>query len=165
MDPTSLQNLHDIATPAPAAWLPPAPGWYALGLSLLLLIAWFLLKGYTAWQRNWYRRQALMELAQLEKGLNDSARYQQLLPQLSELIKRTAIVAYGREPVASLNGAEWLTFLDKTGSTDLFTTGDGQLLVDCSYQPDTWFTALSQKQLSGLYKAVHHWINRHQQKT
>ncbi|MCK5679846.1 DUF4381 domain-containing protein [bacterium] len=164
MSPTSLQNLHDIATPTPVAWLPPAPGWYALGFSLLLLLVWFLLKRYTFWQRNWYRRKALIELDQLEKRLTDTARNKQVLPQLAELVKRTALVAYGRNQVASLNGADWLAFLDKTGSTNLFTKGNGRLLADCSYQPDTWFATLSPKQLSGLYKAVQLWIKKHQQK-
>ena len=165
MDPTSLQNLHDIVTPAPVAWLPPAPGWYALGVSVLLLLAWFSVKTYSNWRRNRYRREALLALRQIEKGLADPAQHQQLLPRLPELVKRTAIVAYGRAQVACLNGADWLDFLDKTGSTDLFTKGSGQLLTDCSYRSETWFAALSKKQVSGLHKAVHHWINKHQQIT
>jgi len=162
-DPSSLQNLHDIVTPAPAPWLPPAPGWYALGLSVLLLLAWFSVRRYRAWQRNKYRREALAALDRLEKGLADTAEYQQILPELPQLVKRTAIAAYGRSQVASLNGADWLAFLDKTGSTDVFTKGSGRLLTDCSCQPVTRLAALSREQVSGLRKAVHHWINKHKE--
>ena len=37
-DPGSLDRLHDIVSPPPAPWWPPAPGWYALGLIVLLLL-------------------------------------------------------------------------------------------------------------------------------
>ena len=80
MDPTSLQLLHDIVTPAPTPRLPPAPGWYALGFCLLLLLTWFSIKQYQAWQRDRYRRESLVILTQIEKGLADPDQYQQLLP-------------------------------------------------------------------------------------
>ncbi|MCD6533376.1 MAG: DUF4381 domain-containing protein [Deltaproteobacteria bacterium] len=161
MDTTSLQNLHDIVTPAPASWLPPAPGCYASSLSVLLLLAWFLVKRFRAWQRDGYRREALAQLRRFEKELADATQYQQLLPRLPELVKRTAIAAYGRVQVASLNGTDWLIFLDKTGSTELFTKGSGQLLLDCSYQPDTWFATLSNEQVRGLFKTVCRWVGTH----
>lgn len=160
-DPTSLQLLHDIVTPAPASWLPPAPGWYALGLALGLLSAWILLKSYVKWKKNGYRRQALFELAQFEKRLSDNNSRSQTLSQLPQLVKRTAIAAYGREPVAALAGAEWLLFLDKTGSTDLFTKGSGQLLGDCSCRPFTWLETISQKQAAELHKIVRSWLSKH----
>ena len=159
MDPSSLKNLHDIVTPAPVSWLPPAPGCYALSLSVLLLLAWFSVNKYQAWQRDGYRREALAQLRRLEKGLADSTQYQQLLPQLPQLVKRTAIAAYGRVQVASLSGTDWLMFLDKTGTTELFTKGSGRLLLDCSYQPAAWFDTLSNEQLNGLYKVVYRWVS------
>jgi hypothetical protein len=161
MDPASLQNLHDIITPAPISWLPPAPGWYALSFNLLLLLAWFSVKRYQIRQRNRYRREALLKLSQIEKGLADPNQYQQLLPRLPELVKRTAIAAYGRAPVASLSGSDWLKFLDKTGSTNLFSEGYGKLLRDCSYQSNLWMATLSSEKVNGLCKVVHCWIKTH----
>lgn len=160
-DPSSLQNLHDIAIPASVAWLPPAPGWYALSLSVLLLLAWFSVKRYRAWQDDSYRREALTILTQIEKELTDSNQYQQFLPRLPELVKRTAMLAYGRAQVASLNGTDWLTFLDKTSSTDLFTKGRGRLLSNCSYQSTIWFAELSYEQVNELYSATYYWIKTH----
>jgi len=160
-DPASLQNLHDIVSPPPVAWLPPAPGWYAMGLSLLLLLGWFAVQKFVKWKRNRYRREALAELADLENQLADSIVHQKLLPQYSQLVKRTAIAAYGRRVVASVTGDEWLIFLDKTADTRLFTQGSGRLLYDCAYQPVTHLTQLAGKEITELHKAVLYWIRKH----
>ena len=162
MDPTSLQNLHDIISPHSASWLPPAPGWYALGLSIFLLCSWFSVQKYLTWKRNQYRREALKELGELQKQLTDSEKYQQLLPQLSELVKRTAIAAYGRSQIASLTGEDWFAFLDKTVATHLFTKGNGRLLQDCSYQPPAQLLKFNNEQVAGLQKSVSYWIKKHQ---
>jgi len=161
MDPGSLKHLHDIVVPAPTPWLPPAPGWYALGFSLLLLLLWFSVKRFQIWQGNRYRREALHVLSSIENDLTDSARYPQSLPQLPELVKRTAIAAYGRIQVAALNGNEWLTFLDNTGATDIFSAGPGKILLECSYQTDFRLKAISSQQVDGLVKAIRYWISRH----
>ncbi len=162
MDPGNLQNLHDIISPQPVAWLPPAPGWYALGFSLFLLCSWFAVQKYLAWKRNHYRREALKELGELEKQLADRAQYQHILRQLPELVKRTAIAAYGRSRVASLTGNDWLVFLDKTAATHLFTKGNGRLLQDCLYQPSSQLATVSNEQVAELQKAVTYWIRKHQ---
>ena len=162
MDPSSLQNLHDIITPQPVAWLPPAPGWYALGLTLFLFCSWLSVQKYQTWKRNQYRREALIELDELRKQLTDSEKYQQLLPQLPELVKRTAIAAYGRSKVASLTGDDWFAFLDKTVATHLFTKGNGRLLQDCSYQPPSQLLKFSNEQVAELQKTVSYWIKKHQ---
>ncbi|MBL4903252.1 MAG: DUF4381 domain-containing protein [Desulfocapsa sp.] len=160
-DPTSLQNLHDIISPNPVSWLPPAPGWYALGLTILLLVSWFSALKYQSWKNNKYRREALIELDEIEKELLNSTSAQQLLPLLPKLIKRTAIAAYGRSAVASLTGDDWLGFLDKTVSTQIFTKGSGLLLNDCSYQPAAQLAEFSSKQVAELQDAVSYWIRKH----
>ena len=161
-DSASLQHLHDIVLPAPPSWLPPAPGWYALGLALLLILGWLLVKIRLVRRRRRYRRAALEILGELEKELASAARYRQLLPRLAELVKRTALAAYGRSRVASLSGTAWLAFLDQTGATDLFTRGGGRLLADCSCRPDPWYDDLAPEQVAGLLGAVRHWLEKHQ---
>lgn len=162
MDPTSLQNLHDIITPEPTPWLPPAPGWYALGGSLLLLLAWYGVLKYLSWNRNRYRREALAELQKLGEELKGDASCQKILPHLPILVKRTAIAAYGREQVASLAGDEWLAFLDRTGTMQGFSDGGGHLLNDCSFLPENRLRELSNEQIRQLYKTVDYWIRNHQ---
>ena len=161
-DPASLQNLHDIVVPDPIPWLPPAPGWYALGLTGLLLLIWFCANRYLAWNRNRYRREALVELDRFEKDLEETTQYRKILPQLPQLVKRTALAAYGRAQVASLAGSDWLAFLDNTGSTDVFGKGEGSLLLQCSYEPATSLEAVSKGHISDLCKVIRRWINKHQ---
>ena len=160
---TSLQNLHDIVVPDPVAWLPPAPGWYAVGLSLLLVLGWFSVSKYLAWKRNQYRREALAEFGELKTQLAANSRYQQLLPELPRLVKRTAMAAYGRDLVASLTGDEWLGFLNNTGSTMLFTEGKGRLLNECSYQSTAQLAQFSGEEVAGLQEAVFFWLRKHKQ--
>ncbi len=161
MDPASLQNLQDIVTPPPAPWLPPAPGWYALSVTFILLLAWIVGKSFKRWQNNRYRREALYELAQLEKKLTGPEPCRQSLAQLPQLLKRTAIAAYGRAPVASLSGDLWLAFLDKTGTCDIFSQGSGRLINDCSSQPLIRLAKISQEQVEELHQAVYYWIKKH----
>lgn len=161
-DLTSLQNLHDIIAPAPAPWLPPAPGWYALGLVGLLLLIWFCANRYLAWNRNRYRREALVALDRFEKELEDTTQYLKILPLLPQLVKRTALAAYGRARVASLAGSGWIAFLDNTGSTDVFGKGAGSLLLKCSYEPATSLEAVSKGHISELCKVIRKWISKHQ---
>jgi len=161
MNATSLQNLHDIIVPEPVAWLPPAPGWYVLGIGLLLTFGWFSIQRYLMWQRNRYRREALAELKEIGKKLEDPSSYRQLLPQIPQLVKRTAIAGYTRDAVASLSGDEWLAFLDKTGSTHSFSGKSRCILIDCSYQTATHRAQFSNEQIAELQKAVFYWIKNH----
>ncbi len=162
-DPASLQNLHDIVVPDPIPWLPPAPGWYALGLTGLLLLIWFCANKYLAWNRNKYRREALAALDRFEKELAETTQYREILPQLPQLVKRTALAAYGRARVASLAGSDWLAFLDNTCSTDVFGKGAGNLLLQCSYEPATSLETVSKGHVSDLCKVIRQWINNHKE--
>jgi len=162
-DPASLQNLQDIVVPDPIPWLPPAPGWYALGLAGLLLLIWFCANIYLAWNRNRYRREALAALDRFEKELVETTQYWKILPQLPELVKRTALAAHGRARVASLTGSNWLAFLDNTGSTDIFGKGAGSLLLQCSYESATSLETVSKGRISDLCKAIRQWIKKHKE--
>lgn len=157
----SLQNLHDIVVPAPVPWLPPAPGWYALGLTLLLFLLWGTVVWYRHWQRNAYRRQALAELARIENALDGDKAAHLLLPRLPELLKRTALAAYGRGEVASLSGKTWLDFLDRSIDKPLFSGDNGRLLLTCSYGSATLLDGVSREQVRDLCRAVHNWLVGH----
>jgi len=160
-DTTSLQNLHDIVIPAAPAWLPPAPGWYALSLTLLLLLTWGAWHRYRIWQRNRYRRQALVELDRLEQAWIQATATQRLLLPLPVLIKRAALAAYGRERVASLSGIPWLAFLDRTAGRPLFDNAAGQLLLRCDYAPQVECATVGQDAVRDLFMATRAWLTGH----
>lgn len=160
-NPIDLQDLHDIVAPGPVPWLPPAPGWYALGLTLLLLLAWGGFVLARRWRRNAYRREALAELAHLESALAGEQPAHLLLPRLAELLKRTALAAYGREVAASLSGQPWLDFLDARLGRPLFAGDNGRLLLLCSYGPETQLHAVSRAQAQSLCGAARAWLAGH----
>jgi len=53
------------------------------------------------------------------------------------ILKRAALAAWPREQVASLNGAAWLAFLDRTGRTTAFTIGPGRHLETLAFGGST----------------------------
>jgi hypothetical protein len=125
-DPSSLANLRDIVLPPPVPFWPPAPGWWVIGAGLLAALTIAFWHALQAWRANAYRREALRELSRLPDPSG-------LLP----LLKRAALVAYGREAVASLTGTDFLAFLDRTGVTTAFTGGPTALLAQRIYAPDS----------------------------
>lgn len=100
--------IADIHTPqAISAW-PPAYGWWIL-LAIIIVIAMALV-------HQWRKRQAerlAQKLALIELdnvNLNDFAAGQ----QINAILKRAAMHYFGRENIASLNGATWQRFLINT---------------------------------------------------
>jgi hypothetical protein len=159
-DPTSLDRLHDIVAPPPVPWWPPAPGWYyVMGATLLVLVV-LLVRGFVAWQRNRYRREALAALAREERLLADPARRNAALAALAELLKRTAITAFSRTRVAALTGTEWYAFLDHSGDMSVFSRGAGQQLASAVYDSGGGAT-LEESAARALAQHIRHWIKHH----
>ena len=121
----SLQNLHDIVElPSVPLW-PPAIGGYII-LSLILAVALlFVVHALIRFRRDAYRRSAIAALAALPADEN-------ALPQIASLLKRTALVAYPREQVASLTGDEWLQWLTNTSGLTI-PVATGEALKDGLY--------------------------------
>ena len=99
-DPASLDRLHDIVTPPPVSWWPPAPGWYVGSALLFLSVLLLLIRFGCRYHANAYRRAALRELQELEQA----SRW----PELAALLKRVALSAFPRSKVASLTGESWI---------------------------------------------------------
>jgi hypothetical protein len=159
-DPTSLENLYDIVMPLPVPWWPPAPGWYVVGGVVLVLAMWAGWRGWKRWQAAAYRRAALAELQRLKDRIAAGAQRESALRELPELVKRTALVAFPRQQVASLSGASWLEFLDRTEHTDAFTHGQGKLLPALGYDPHA-ASRLDAQDVEALCRVVSRWIRRH----
>ncbi len=113
-DPADLSNLRDIVVPPDVSFWPPAPGWWIVAAAAVALLALLAAAAVVRHRRNAYRREALRDL--------DAADAR----QASGILKRAALAAWPRDQVASLSGAAWLAFLDRTGRTDSFTHGPGR---------------------------------------
>jgi hypothetical protein len=160
VDPTNLENLFDIVTPPPVPWWPPAPGWFVGGGGVLGLVIWLAWRAWERWHAAAYRRASLAEWQQLWALAADPWQREAALQQLPELMKRTALAAFPRQEVASLSGSAWLRFLDRTGHTDAFTRGHGQLLPELSYNPRA-AAQLDSSTVNALFAIVRRWIRGH----
>lgn len=142
-----LDLLEPVPQPMPISMAPQTPGWIVLAvltLTLMLCATRYRLHRYRA---NAYRRAALAELELLIKTGESPA-------EISVLLRRTALVAYPRDQVASLHGDRWLRFLDAHFPGDGFSTGPGRILATAPWRPvapDPALTALARD-----------WICKHQ---
>lgn len=110
-DPGDLAHLRDLALPAPVSLWPPAMGaWIvaAAGLAMLAIVLWRGIRHYRAMA---YRRAAVAELGEIA-----AAGGPDMAGRLSAVMKRVAMVEYGRGRVASLTGKAWLDFVAETAS-------------------------------------------------
>lgn len=140
-DPADLSNLRDIVVPPEVALWPPAPGWWILLAGGIAMAAIFAGMIVTRYRRNAYRRAALVALDTADAG------------DISSILKRVALAAWPRTEVASLTGAEWLAFLDRTARSNVFTQGAGRDLEGLA------FGGAGDEQ--AVRAAARNWIRRH----
>lgn len=133
----ALSGLRDIHLPPPVDWWPPAPGWWLLAALLLA----FLVLLVRAWRARRRRRalhdEALAALEAIRARYREQGDRQQLVRDLSRLLRRVAISRFPREEVAGLVGEEWLAFLDRAFHGSGFVEGPGRILVEGPYRPET----------------------------
>jgi hypothetical protein len=108
-DPGSLAKLHDIVLPPAVAFWPPAPGPAILAIGLVGCLAIALWKAFQRYRADAYRREAAAEIARLDPASPDA------VLAIFAILKRTALVAYDRESVASLTGLPLVSFLMRAG--------------------------------------------------
>ncbi|HEY2711871.1 MAG TPA: DUF4381 domain-containing protein [Chthoniobacterales bacterium] len=159
-DPTSLDRLHDIVAPPPAALWPPAPAWdWVIGFAALALVV-ALVRSFMHWQRNRYRRDALAELDRTRFRFDDPAGRAAAIAFLAELLKRAALAAWPRETVAGLTGPSWSDFLDRSAGRTKSFSGFGEQLEKISYDPRA-ANSFSEAQARELVSVTRNWIAHH----
>ncbi len=146
---TALAKLHDYYQPPPPAWTPQTIGWYVLFGAVVAVMLWFAIRAVRTWKANRYRREALRTLAIVTPD------------QFSALLKRTALAAWPRPRVASLNGHAWLKFLGDTGSTQSFDTAPGNRIEELAFCSKPVSTDEEQT----LRTIAANWIRRHRVQT
>ncbi|HEX6226247.1 MAG TPA: DUF4381 domain-containing protein [Chryseolinea sp.] len=126
-------DIGTLIEPDPVKFTWGAPGWYVLGIAVLILICAFLIMFYRHYQKNKYRRAALSWLESREGTLLTQAP-EQIIYDAAMLMKRIAISRYGRNHTAALRDDEWINFLNKVCKSQLFTAGDAEWLTRTLYQ-------------------------------
>ncbi len=148
-----LSNLRDIHMPPEISYWPPAPGWWILLFLFFLIIIltsiWFWRRYHSSKPKN----EALMILNDIQNKFYQNFDNSEALKGLSLLMRRTALTFYYREEVASLQGFEWLKFLDKSGDTTDFTDGIGCIFGNEKYKKNPKINTES------LFSIVKKWIN------
>jgi len=111
-DPGDLSRLADLALPPLVPFWPPAAGVWIVGCAGLAALSVF---GWQQWSR--YRADAYLRAAAAE--LDGLAAEPVTAEAISAVLKRAALVAHGRERVASLTGRSWSAFLAETAPDSL----------------------------------------------
>lgn len=152
-----VSQLKEIPLPEPVSYLPQTWGWgvlvAVLVIGLLAFAGWRLWR----WQRDLYRREALLRLAELEQAFASDAL---VLRKLPELLKRAALSMPGGVPVASLNGEAWQAFLQQC-SDDPLPADFAQQLAQLAYAPAAQVQQLAQAQGPLLLAEARHWVETH----
>lgn len=120
MTPTWLSQLAPDRAPPPLDWWQLAPGWWGLALLLLLAtgVGWWWLGRWRQPVARW-RRAAWRELAQLQSVSGDNGSDDATVARgLQHLLRRYALVRYGRAAVAPLSGEAWIAFVVEHGGSD-----------------------------------------------
>ena len=147
-----LLSLHDIEPPPePAWWVLPPPVWWGLGLLLLSISLWRLLRRRR--ERNRLSDGLRAELERIAQhhvpGAGDA-----LARELSVWLKRTALLAFPGEGLEKMHGAEWLEFLDRSSGLDAFRHGAGKVFGDDVYRREVHADG------AALLSLCRDWLNR-----
>lgn len=146
----NLAQLRDIHMPDVIGYWPLAPGFYLLGVlvCIAILVTGFLLIRYFMNGRG--KRKALRVLEDYQNDYLNHKNSQLSSAQLSELLKRVALIYYPREQVASLQGDAWIEFLNQSSRNIDFKTVRS-LLIECPFQPPQTRDLLPLFKLTGLW--------------
>lgn len=154
MDKTDpLAQLKDIHLPNAVDWWPPAPGWYALAILILVLLFYSVHLAYRRYAASLAKKQALLLLNACQKRYEQEHNVPLTSAHISELLRRVALVYFPREHVAGLHGNEWLQFLNQTGKGVDFNAVR-TLLVDAPFKTDTTLN------LNPLFDTARLWIKQ-----
>lgn len=113
MTQTALRSLHDIVLPPSVSWMPQTWGWAALAaIVVLALLAWGW-RSLNRYRNNAYRREAIALLDHIETRILTQTTGQEWICEVAAVVKRVAIVSFGRNSTASLCGADWVKLIDE----------------------------------------------------
>jgi len=147
-----LSQLKGIHEPTAIGSWPPAPGWWVLSISAILLITFIIY----AWRRyiknNMWKKEAIKRLNNIDS--NNS------LHAINTLIKKIAIYKVNDPSITSLSGEPWEhflnTFLNNTKAPCLFSREQLTMLAQGQYKKDP--SANSPENSTALIKALQQWI-------
>jgi hypothetical protein len=110
--------LRDIHLPDAVAWWPPAIGWWLL--PLLIIAVYFFMRWLI--KRLRYKpmnKRVQIEFAQIQQAYKQQRDQQQLVADISVLLRRSCISYKNRNSSASLTGDAWIHMLNSISAVKL----------------------------------------------
>jgi len=132
-------RLHDIRGLDDVGFWPPAPGWWLVIASVVLVAVLIrIVRRYPlVWRpslRLRWNRDAARKLYSLRARI-DHGDPKEIATELSELIRRIAIARCGRSQCAGLSGTQWLDWMSDHDPLNYDWHKHGGLLMDLTYAP------------------------------
>jgi cbb3-type cytochrome oxidase subunit 3 len=151
-----LAHLQDIQLPEAIGLWPPAWGWWCLTVFMIVMLASIIFLVRRQKKRNGYRTQALTELEKINQAYRPEKK-SEYLQAVSILLRRTAISGFGAEFNSSIQGDDWLVWLDAQNpkNTASFKGAAGNALAIGLYQKAPEFDQ------HALYSLTKQWIQKH----
>jgi hypothetical protein len=151
--------LKDIHLPDGVSWWPPAPGWWVLGVVLIVFLFLMLLLLPKLWR--WLRYKTVRSLSLKEFYLIQQAYQRQAdqkitLQALTSLLRRTAMSKSGRIGHAGIVGDDWISQLNQISNKGCFTQAQAELLKHGGYQPA--IQGGNEADIDSLLKSCETWI-------
>ena len=112
-------QLKPLIEPTPVEFTMDTIGWKMLFFVLLISVLYGIYKCYLHYKSNQYRRDAIVKIAAIESDSELSI--PEFITQIMFQIKQTALFAFGRKKVASLEGNQWLQFLEENAKGASFS--------------------------------------------
>ena len=110
-------DLQPLYEPDPVPFSFETIGWKVLLVLLLIGVLFVVIKQYKLYKKNAYRREALQQLNNFSIQKNENF---ETINNINILLKKVAIIAFGREEVATLTGNNWLLFLESKSKNTPF---------------------------------------------
>lgn len=151
-----LETLIEPTAPESISWLPETIGWKVLLLLSLAGLAYFTVRKVQKWRANRYRRSALKFLSRVENKPTLQA-----IKEINQILKATAVTAYGHEQVASLYGQQWVEFL--RGDSSLFYELDTNRKWQVALYTPAVAGYLTQSEVQYLIAQSRFWVTQHTQ--
>lgn len=150
----SIDQLRDIHLPPPPGIWPPAPGWWALLATAIVIAVWLARRH----RRGRPLRAALRKLDIVARTCAHTHDAVELARGIGAVLRRYARWRFPEAPTAGLSGAAWLDFLDAHGGQGEFVSGAGAVLDTLPYRPASATPALTDSETRALLELARRWL-------
>ena len=145
-----LSGMKDVILGEKPSIFPLSIGWWIV--LILLCLGVFAFVWYIKWR--FFPTPRVYALRELEDLKKQNLSMVEIGSELSKLLKRVAILKYGRENVASLTDTEWGTFLNEKGN-NIFSKKELNFIQKVAWMPPQKEIAISK---DSLYNHTKEWI-------